>query len=116
MYHYRNSLHERLNGPTPSVASVAQRQIKAKLQLLSDQASEHQEIAKVVKSLRMQPLTFELSDEVVWTSILESFLHTHEKHDTFTMLHLKALDQMNYAVHLAHNFSQCAGADTALLR
>lgn len=80
----------------------------------------------------MQPLTFELSDEVVWTSILESFLHTHEKHDTFTMLHLKArglvqptppahgpptvrgpfhqaLDQMNYAVHLAHNFSQCAG-------
>lgn len=38
LYHYRNSLHERLNGPMPSVASVAQRQIKDKLQLLSDLA------------------------------------------------------------------------------
>ena len=28
-------------------------------------------------------------NQVVWTSILESFLRSHEKHDTFTMLNMK---------------------------
>ena len=78
-----------------------------------DQASEHREIAHVVKSLRMQPfqpLTLDLNDQVVWTSVLESFLRNHEKHDAFIMLNLKALDQAEYAISLAHNFSQCAGS------
>lgn len=57
-----------------------------------------------------------ISEQIVWESILQSFLHAHEKHDTFTMLHLKALEQTEYAVNLARNFSQCAGADTAVLR
>eukprot|EP00913_Durusdinium_trenchii_P030751 g28801.t1 len=98
---------------------MQKQQIKSKLQLLRDQASEHREIAHVVKSLRMQPfqpLTLDLNDQVVWTSVLESFLRNHEKHDAFIMLNLKALDQAEYAISLAHNFSQCAGADTAVLR
>ena len=59
-----------------------------------DQASEHRAVTRVAKSLRQKfPATvpLELSDQVVWSSILESFLHTQEKHDTFTMLHLKVL-------------------------
>ncbi|CAK9001676.1 unnamed protein product [Durusdinium trenchii] len=120
LQHYHSSLHERLREHRKLPASsAAQKQIKSKLQLLRDQASEHREIAHVVKSLRMQPfqpLTLDLNDQVVWTSVLESFLRNHEKHDAFIMLNLKALDQAEYAISLAHNFSQCAGADTAVLR
>ncbi|CAK9010827.1 unnamed protein product [Durusdinium trenchii] len=123
LHHYRKSLTDRLqpekrrDNDLPSVPST-QKMVKEKLQYLSDQASEHREVAEVVQSLHMQHVKspVPLLEDQARTSILESFLHTHEKHNTFSMLHLKALDQTDYAVNLAHNFSECAGVDTALLR
>ena len=48
--------------------------------------------------------------EVLWTSLLESFLRSHEKHGVFTMMRLRALDHTDDALKLAQNFSQCGGA------
>lgn len=58
-----------------------------------------------MKVLRMPPLSaparsLDVEAQVVWTSLLESFLHTHEKHDTFTMLHLKAQKKETFTVVL----------------
>lgn len=66
--------------------------------LQGHQASEHREVAQVMQSLHAQSLPLvedgvvwiSISEQIVWESILQSFLHAHEKHDTFTMLHLKA--------------------------
>lgn len=122
LHHYGKSLKEKISEAQMPLRqshlgpSFAQKQIDGKLQLLSDQANQHREVAEVVQTLRMQPLEFHLEDQIVWNSILESFLHTHEKQDAFTMLHLKALDQTEDALNLAQNFSQCAGASSASLR
>lgn len=113
LQHFHNSFQKRLRKTS---STSAQKQMNDKLQLLRDQAAEHRSIAQAMKALRMQEVDFDLSNQVVWTSILESFLRSHEKHDTFTMLNMKALDQMEHAISLAQNFSRCAGADTAELR
>ena len=118
LHHYERSLHERLGA---SASSAPQKQMNRKLEHLRDQSFGQREAAHAVKSLQAHssPRMMSWNDPAsvsAWMSILESFLRCHEKHDAFTMLHLKALDQVEYAVTLAKNFSRCEGADTVALR
>eukprot|EP00435_Cladocopium_sp_Y103_P039215 s301_g10.t1 len=90
-------------------------QMKDKLQLLRDDAVKHRRQAEQAQLLRFQMKLSPISaTETIWTSILDSFLHCHEKHNTFTMMQLRALDQHDTALNLAQNFSDCK-ADTAEL-
>ncbi|CAK9011963.1 unnamed protein product [Durusdinium trenchii] len=130
LHHYHQSLSERLRQNRPT-SSVAQSQAKGKLKVLSNRASDHRDLARGLHELlspgqsglgrasSLKALPLEVSQAelaAILQPVMETFLHAHEKHNTFTMLHLKALDQTDYAVNLAHNFSQCAGADAAALR
>lgn len=71
--------------------------MKDKLQLLRDDAVKHRRQAEQAQLLRFQMSMSPMGTERIWTSILDSFLHCHEKHNTFTMMQLRALDQHDTA-------------------
>lgn len=70
------------------VRKAKDRQIEDKLQLLRRDAAKHRRQAEQAQLLR-----FQMSNSRTWTSLLDSFLRCHEKHSTFTMMQLRALDQ-----------------------
>ncbi|CAE7378765.1 NEK5 [Symbiodinium natans] len=116
--HFRAHFAKRL-AQEPEAAG--QRQISEKLQLLRDQSAQRRALGERARSLRLWlpdsgPVTLDASSQVLWNSLLEGFLATHEKHNTFTMLRLQVLDDTDAALHVAANFSVCGGADTSLLR
>eukprot|EP00439_Symbiodinium_sp_Y106_P045371 s4758_g5.t1 len=118
LQHFRRSLRGRLSAQrNVKPSAIAEKQLSAKIELLRQQSAEHRSRTSEAKSLRMQ-MTRPISagSEVLWTSLLESFLRSHEKHGVFTMMRLRALDHTDDALKLAQNFSQCGGADTAALQ
>eukprot|EP00913_Durusdinium_trenchii_P021013 g19746.t1 len=82
--------------PGSKGAEEAQQEIEQEEEEVVEQEVE-QQVSQAELAATLEPL-------------MESFLHAHEKHNAFTMLHLKALDQTDYAVNLAHNFSQLVHA------
>ena len=69
------------------------RQTKEKLQLLRRDAAQKRKQAEQAQSLRLHTWGWSLGESQFWSSLLDSFLHAHEKHNAFTMMQLRALDQ-----------------------
>ncbi|CAE7600105.1 NEK5 [Symbiodinium sp. CCMP2592] len=118
MQHFQVGLSRRLQGG-PDLAAAARKQAMEKLQVLQEHSAQQRVLGEQAKRLRLhmpQPALMDGSTQILWNSLLESFLRAHEKHAAFTMLRMQALDRSDEAIHMAANFSQCRGADTSALQ
>ncbi|CAK9105872.1 unnamed protein product [Durusdinium trenchii] len=115
--HFHQSVHGKVRAQmSQKTSEVAGKQLGEKIEFLRVQTQTHRSRATSAKSLRVQMLRpVKGGAEALWISLLESFLRSHEKHNMFTMMHLKSLDETDRALNLARNFSHCAGADTSAL-
>ena len=98
LHHFSKSLQLRLLR-RDATASVAQKQIGEKLQVLRQWNEQQRSVAERAKGLRLEwlvhdsgSIALDVGVQVVWVSLLEGFLRVHEKHATFTMLRLQVSD------------------------
>ena len=84
-----------------------------KIQRLRLDAAMHRKHTEKAQLLQLQ-----MGESRIWTSLLASFLHCHEKHATFTMMQLKALDQHDAAplLHLDSTLNISIGSYIAYCR
>ena len=97
LHHFTAAFQQRLRAGAPQESQVA-----GKLQALRSGVARHRDRATKMQSLHVQMGFKSLSSPLV-----ESFLHVHEKHGTYSMLEMRALELMDSAVVSAQNFSQC---------
>ena len=97
LHHFTAAFQQRLRAGAPQESQVA-----SKLQALRSGVARHRDRAKTMQSLHVQ-----MGFKSVSTPLVESFLHVHEKHSTYSRLEMRALELMDSAVVSAQNFSQC---------
>ncbi|CAE7346952.1 NEK5 [Symbiodinium natans] len=103
LHHFQASFRQRLK------VGAREPPMADKLQWLREDTAQQRKLAGQAEALQ-----FKLGSSTLPAPLVEALIRCHEKHSTYTMLHSKAMRQMDAALAAAHNFTRC-DADTKAL-